>query len=86
MNDPIISTINWVYFCFNYDLNFIPKCWAGDQRMIDHLESKFLGYFNQYGSHSVMNHFMLNLDSDNQIKLAEWVNQNYTYGYSGSGS
>lgn len=72
--DPITK---WVYWCFNYYPNFIEECWADDPNLAQHLKSKFMGYYNDFGSRAVMNKFFVELSSDNQQKLIDYVLSNY---------
>ena len=61
------SIKNYVYFCFNYPNNFILDCF-GTGSIGQHLKSKFNGDVNS---------FFINLDSENQEKLLNWIEQNY---------
>ena len=78
MNKISLIAINkWVYFCMNYPYNFIEQVWAGDTNMINHLKSKFNGYYEDYGSRAVMNTFYCNLDGNHQQRLMAWVMDNF---------
>jgi len=72
--DPITK---WVYWCFNYTPNFIEECWADDPNLAHHLKSKFMGYYDQVGAYGVMNKFFVELSSDNQQILIDYVMNNY---------
>jgi len=67
----------YVYFAFNYPNDFIEQTWADDENLMTHLKSKFQGYYNKYGSASVMNYFYTELDVQNQRKLDDWIINNY---------
>jgi hypothetical protein len=72
------SPINkFVMFAFNYPPNFIADVWSDDPGMAEHLQSKFSGYYDRFGSDAVMNRFYVELDHENKIKLEEWVINNY---------
>ena len=63
----------WVLFGFNYPYNFIKRCWADEpDHFIQHLENKF-----ENSCSCNMNHFFVELDSENQNRLVEWFKENY---------
>ena len=55
---------NYVYFAYNYPSDFIEKAWAEDPNMVQHLKSKFDGFYKQYGAGGVMNKFYTELDNE----------------------
>jgi hypothetical protein len=67
----------WVYFSFNYPSGFIEKVWADDPNIVQHLNEKFGAYYDKVGAVGVMNKFYVELDSENQKKLEDWVLANY---------
>lgn len=58
---------NYIYFTSNYPHDFIEKCF-GTGTMGVHLKSKFNGDVNK---------FFRELDNENQVKLLDWIYQNY---------
>ena len=66
-----------IYFGYNYDYDFIQKVWADDPNLAEHLKDKFNVYYNQYGCRAVFQQFFVNLSSDNQVRLVNWINDNY---------
>ena len=68
---------NYVYFAYNYPSDFIEKAWAEDPNMVQHLKSKFDGFYKQYGAGGVMNKFYTELDNENQKTLEDWIMANY---------
>lgn len=78
MKDTHKSTINFIYFIANFPPNFINKIWADDSKMRDHLNEKFNSIVTDTAQN--LGKFMLwfyDLDQKNQIKLLEWVDENY---------
>lgn len=75
----IKAMINFAYFTANFPHNFIEMCWADDSHLIDHLNTKFMakvkGSFVSVGDFMS---FFFDLDRENQRKLAEWIELNYT--------
>jgi hypothetical protein len=70
------STINFMYFITNYQYGFIHQVWQGT--LADHLQSKFLNLCERYGrSDFALVSFFYELGRDNQIKLLDWVDENY---------
>jgi hypothetical protein len=67
----------WVYFSFNYPHDFIGKIWADEPVLVNHLNEKFISYYDKYGPTGVMNKFYVELDSGNQKKLEDWILANY---------
>lgn len=67
----------WVYFSFNYQPDFIEQVWQDDPNIMEHLKSKFMGYYNKVGAEAVMNRFYVELDDSNQKKLEDWIMANY---------
>jgi hypothetical protein len=71
------SPINkFVYFGFNYPQDFIQQIW-GDDSLANHIQTKFDKYYDTVGAAGVMNRFYVELDSENQRKLEDWIIQNY---------
>ena len=68
---------NYVYFAYNFPSDFIKRAWAEDPNMVQHLESKFAGFYKQYGPKGVMNTFYTELDNENQKILEDWIMANY---------
>ena len=66
-----------VYFGLNYPNNFIEMVWADDPRMVDHYKNKFMEFYKKYGSMGVFSGFYTYLDNDAQMKLTQWILQNY---------
>jgi hypothetical protein len=76
------SIINFAYFTANFTPNFIAKCWADDEHLINHLETKFMSEAkNGFMSIQGFMNFFFNLDRENQTKLVLWINENYSYTY-----
>ena len=72
---PIIL---FAYFSYNYPPGFIKTVWADwGENFINHLESKFSGYYKTYGSRGVMLRFFVELSTDHQTRLSEWIVTNY---------
>lgn len=71
------AVINYNYFCFNFNYNFIEKCWKDDPHLIDHLKKKFDDAYERDGAVGSIPRFMTELDRDNQIKFSKWINENY---------
>ena len=67
----------YVYFAFNFPSDFIEKVWANNNLM-EHIKSKFDGYYNKYGADAVMNRFYVELDRENQQILEDWILKNYS--------
>ena len=71
------AIINFAYFTYNFPYNFIELCWENDN-IINHLKNKLSSYAqNGVISSKDFIRFFLELDRENQIKLAEWININY---------
>ena len=66
-----------MYFQANWNYGFIKEVWADDPGLADHLEKKFGGYYDTYGSEGCFLIFYLNLSSNNQSKLLNWILDNY---------
>lgn len=67
----------WVYFCYNYQHNFIDEVWKDTKIMKEHLTEKFREIYSREGSKSVIQSFYLELDTVNRVKLLSWVLENY---------
>ena len=73
------SIINFVYFTANFNYTFIDECWKDEPFLIDHLKGKFI---SKSGDGVCVNcgdfiHWFFELDRDNQLKLSNWINDNY---------
>jgi len=73
----LIAINKFYYFSMNYPHNFIEKCWADNPSLAQHLRSKFNGLYDTHKSYGVMNAFYGELSMNNQIKLMEWVMDNF---------
>ncbi len=73
---PINAIINYTYFCLNFSSNFIDKCWANEPEKIMHFAHKFLEIYQLKGT-GVIPFFIAELDTQNQVKLSNWINENY---------
>jgi hypothetical protein len=67
----------YVYFTYNYPSDFIEQAWADNPNLMEHIKSKFRGYYDKYGAEGVMNRFYVGLDSENQRILEDWILANY---------
>lgn len=65
-----------IYFGFNYPHDFITKIW-GEGRTSQHLKGKFNDYYEKAGSNGALFLFFVNLDSENQAKLEQYISSNY---------
>ena len=68
-----------MYFQANWEPGFIQKCWADDPGLAQHLQSKFEGYYDSHKSAGCFLIFYLNLSKSNQVKLLNWILENYSY-------
>lgn len=71
LQDGIDAMTKLAEFNYNYDNGFIQK--AFDGRMIDHLQSKFDGFYQQWGPRGVMAAFISELDSENKKALFSYI-------------
>jgi hypothetical protein len=72
------SSINkFVYFSQNYPNDFIEQIWGTSGNMSKHLNDKFSLYYDKHGSVGAMVGFYMNLDSENQKMLEEYIINNY---------
>lgn len=78
ISNPTNACINLMYFFTNFPSNFIQKCWEDEPIIIDHLKTKFNSFCEQYGSNVGIHKLFYELDRDNQLKLIDWINENYT--------
>lgn len=68
----------FAYFAYNYNHNFIEEAFASEgQSLVNHFREKFNIIYATYGSNTVMNKFFLELSSDNQDILSEYILRNY---------
>lgn len=74
-----LSIVNFAYFTANFRSDFILQCWKDRPHLISHLEVKFLQFAEESGVITAggFMRFFFELDRDNQIKLATWINENY---------
>ena len=72
------SILNFCYFTANFPPKFIEECWGKDHWLVDHLKSKLNSQSNSafVDKGGFMNFFM-DLDRENQIKLMDWIDENY---------
>ena len=65
----------WVYWSYNYK---DPREWMNifDGAPAKHFYDKFMDLYKRYGSDGVMNHFFVELDSENQERLIDYVMSN----------
>jgi hypothetical protein len=66
---------NWVYFTFNYPINFVKDAFNSN-----HLEEKFSSSYSKYGSIAVLMSFWMQLDNENRETLTIWIKNNYFNG------
>jgi hypothetical protein len=71
------AIINFAYFTANFPPDFIAECWSGEEILINHLKSKLRSSDGQVISMGDFMRFFLDLDRTNQIKLANWIDNNY---------
>lgn len=78
MEDTVKAVINFVYFCFNFPYDFIEKAFADEpEHFIAHIKTKLRSRNNNYIDGHDMLKFFTDLDSENQLKLAKWIEKNY---------
>ena len=78
MRETSLNAINkFFYFSMNFPYNFIEKVWENEPYLAKHLRGKFEGLYRLYGSYGVINAFYGELDTNNRIKLMDWVMNNY---------
>ena len=81
MDEPVASGNDaidkWNYWCANYHPDFIERAWAHDRNLARHLRNKFDNYYDSVGPYGVMLMFYLNLSSNNQAILADYVMNNF---------
>lgn len=78
MKTKVTAMINLAYFAANFDHEFIEKCWGDVPHLVQHLTDKFLSH----ASGRVINagafmKFFFELSRENQIKLCQWIDENY---------
>jgi len=71
------SIVNFAYFTANFPPKFIESCWIGNQLLIDHLNGKLRSSDGQYISVADFMKFFFELSRDHQIKLVNWIENNY---------
>lgn len=71
IDNQLYGQVNFLYFCKNFNDNFIQNCWNDNKTLATHLESKF----NNYDKNLFK--FFFELSSDNQEKLIKYVDLNY---------
>lgn len=68
----------WTMFGFNYPHDFVKKVFGDEgEMMVNHLQSKFEGYYESYGSAGAFFIFWSELDGKHKEKLECWVMDNY---------
>lgn len=70
----------FVYFSQNYNFGFIAEAFKDSHTNLAHLQSKFDSAYNRRGSSGVMLEFYLQLDSENQTLLENYIINNYKNG------
>lgn len=74
MKDTVKAVINWQYFMYNHKHDWIKECFPSNE----HIHTKYKHYCEKYGnSTDGMFHFFMELDTENQKKMVEYVNTNY---------
>lgn len=68
------SVNHWIFFTLNFNYNWLDAF----TEMRSHLESKFNGYYEKYGSYGAMTKFWSELSGNNRKALATWAKNNYT--------
>lgn len=77
-NSNVTDMHKIMVFAFNYPPGFIKKVWSDvSPDMVNHLQSKFDNYYKKYGSSSAFNYFYMDLDSENQHKIENWISTNF---------
>ncbi len=79
MNITIEAMKNFAYFCANYPSDFIQKCFADDEHMRNHLQSKLDSIYDAQKTPSEIIKFILQLSTINQNKILKWIEDNYSY-------
>lgn len=64
-------------FQMRYPHDFIERVWIDDPRMIKHLKEKFSGLYKSCGSTGIINVFYHELSKSHQMKLIQWILDNY---------
>lgn len=72
------AMINFAYFTANFPSDFIEKVWKDDERLIKHFNEKL----KQFSGSRMIDigsfvRFFLDLNGDNQIKLTNWIENEY---------
>lgn len=67
-----------LYFQANWDDGFIKECWADNPDLAEHFQNKFNGYYDYYKAEGCFLVFYLSLSKPNQVKLLNWILENYT--------
>jgi hypothetical protein len=79
--ENVNAMIKFAYFTANFPHDFIEKCWADENWLVEHLKTKMETYTfldgKGYVTFNVFMNFFLNLDNGNQVKLCKWINENY---------
>ena len=70
--DYFLVVQNWVYFTFNYPMNFVKDAFNSK-----HLEEKFSSSYTRFSSVGVLMSFWANLDNENRRTLSLWIKNNY---------
>ena len=80
MNKEMISKVikTWTMYGFNYEYQFIKKVFGDEgEMMVNHLQSKFDGYYESYGAAGAFFIFWAELDTKHKEKLEMYVMDNY---------
>jgi len=65
---------HFVFFTLNYPQNFLD---AFSLSMKEHLRGKFDSSYQRYGSYGAMVKFWSELDTEQKMKFASWIKENY---------
>jgi hypothetical protein len=72
------STINFMYFIYNFPYKFYEKVWEDEPWLAKHLQEKW--YYYQEKASNTADGFIkwfMELDMKNRNKLLDWVEKNY---------
>lgn len=78
MKNTIKSNLNFVYFCLNFKRDFITECWKDNPDLARHLNNKFAEIYGTKGPSGCVVKFVCELTRDNQEKMMQWIEDNYT--------
>ena len=81
MKEELISNIKavnkFIFYCYNFEHDFIQKVWKDDPWLASHLDSKFKAAYRNEGAYGAMLSFYAELDSSNKAKLLAYILENY---------